>query len=92
MAFVIPFWLPCPAVVTVHDLSFIYYPERYPAFRRHYLTSQTRRSCRSARRVVAVSESCRQDIHRLFAVPLSRIDVVSPGVADSYYRRETAEV
>jgi hypothetical protein len=30
MAFVTPFWRPCPAVVTVFDLSFIYYPERYP--------------------------------------------------------------
>lgn len=92
MAFVTPFWSPCPSVVTVYDLSFIYYPERYPAFRRHYLTSQTRRSCRSARRVVAISESGRQDIHRLFGVPLSRIAVVPPGVSEIYYKRETAEV
>jgi glycosyltransferase involved in cell wall biosynthesis len=92
MAFVTPFWRPCPAVVTVYDLSFIYYPERYPAFRRLYLNSQTRRSCRSARRVVAISESGRQDIHRLYDVPLNRIDVVPPAVAASYYERPTAEI
>ncbi len=92
MAFVTPFWRPCPAIVTVYDLSFMYYPERYPTFRRHYLTSQTRRSCQSAQRVVAISESGRQDIHRLFSVPLSRIDVVPPGVAETYYPRERAEV
>jgi len=92
MAFVTPFWRPCPAVVTIYDLSFIYYPERYPAFRRLYLTSQTRRSCRSARRVVAISESGRQDIHDLFGVPLSRIAVVPPGVTAAYHPRPTAEV
>ncbi|MFZ0547579.1 MAG: glycosyltransferase family 1 protein [Candidatus Promineifilaceae bacterium] len=92
MAFVTPFWRPCSAIVTVYDLSFIYYPERYPAFRRFYLTSQTRRSCRSARRVVAISESGRQDIHRLFEVPMDRIDVVPPGVTADYCQRPKAEV
>ncbi len=92
MAFVIPFWRPCPAVVTVYDLSFIYYPERYPAFRRLYLNSQTRRSCRAARRIVAISESGRQDIHRLYDVPLDKIDVVPPAVSTAYYPRTTAEI
>jgi glycosyltransferase involved in cell wall biosynthesis len=92
MAFVIPFWQPCPAVVTVYDLSFNYYPERYPAFRRFYLNSQTRRSCQAARRVVAISESGRQDIHRLYQVPLNKIDVVPPAVSTDYHERSTAEI
>lgn len=92
LAFVTPFWRPCPAVVTVYDLSFIYYPDRYPAFRRLYLTTQTRRSCRSARRVVTISESGRQDVHRLFDVPLNRISVVPPGVTAAYHPRPTAEI
>jgi glycosyltransferase involved in cell wall biosynthesis len=92
LAFVTPFWRPCPAVVTVYDLSFIHYPERYPAFRRHYLTSQTRRSCHSARRVVAISESGRQDIHRLYGVPQERIDVVPPGVGPAYRPHPAAEI
>ena len=92
LAFVTPLWQPCPAVVTIYDLSFIYFPERYPAFRRHYLTSQTRRSCRSAQRVVAISESGRQDIHRLFGIPQERIDVVPPGVTPAYHPRPAAEV
>ncbi len=83
-AFVIPAWLPCPAVVTVYDLSFMYYPAAFPAAQRWYLTSQTRRSCRRARRVVAISESGRQDVHHFFGVPLHRIDVVVPGVEPVY--------
>jgi glycosyltransferase involved in cell wall biosynthesis len=92
MAFVVPLWQPCPAVVTVYDLSFIFYPERYPAFRRLYLNSQTRRSCRAARRVVAISESGRQDINHFYHVPLDKIDVVPPGVAPTYAPRPPAEI
>ncbi|MEZ4645281.1 MAG: glycosyltransferase family 1 protein [Chloroflexota bacterium] len=85
MAFVTPLLTSIPAVVTVYDLSFIHYPDRFPTLQRLYLTSQTRRSCRSARRVITISESSRQDVHQFFGVPLANIDVVVPGV-DTMYR------
>ncbi len=84
MAFVVPLWAPCPTVVTVYDLSFLHFPERFPALQRWYLTSQTRRSCRAAQRVITISESSKQDVHDYFGVPLSQIDVVVPGVNDRY--------
>ncbi|UCG24247.1 MAG: glycosyltransferase family 4 protein [Chloroflexota bacterium] len=92
MAFVTPIAPPAPGVVTVYDLSFIHYPELFPRLRRAYLASQTRRSCRSARRVIAISGSSRQDVHQLFDVPLERIDVVSPGVDPAYHPRSANEV
>ena len=85
MAFVTPLLSRCPAVITVYDLSFYHFPERFPALQRFYLSSQTRRSCQRARRVITISESSRQDVHRFLAVPLDRIDVVVPGV-DPIYR------
>jgi len=84
-AFVMPWFSPCPAVITVFDLSFVHFPESFPARQRRYLTSQTRRSCQRARRVITISESGRQDVHRFFGVPLNQIDVVVPGV-DAVYR------
>lgn len=84
MAFVTPFVAPCPTVVTVYDLSFLHFPERFPALQRWYLTSQTKRSCRAAKRVITISESSRQDVHTFFDVPLSQIDVVYPGVNGRY--------
>jgi glycosyltransferase involved in cell wall biosynthesis len=92
MAFVTPLATRRPSVVTVYDLSFIYYPDRFPLLQRLYLTSQTRRSCRMARRVVTISESGRQDVHRFFAIPLDRIDVVSPGVDEAFHPRPQPEV
>jgi glycosyltransferase involved in cell wall biosynthesis len=92
MGFVTPLVRVRPAVVTVYDLSFIHYPERFRPLQRLYLTSQTRRSCREARRVVAIAEAGRQEVHRLMGVPLERIDVVRPGVDEAFCRRPAGEV
>jgi glycosyltransferase involved in cell wall biosynthesis len=85
MAFVTPLLSRCPAVITVYDLSFYHFPERFPTLQRLYLSSQTRRSCQRARRIITISESSRQDVHRFLGVPLNRIDVVVPGV-DAVYQ------
>lgn len=85
MAFVTPFFAPCPTIVTVFDLSFMHYPERYPKRQQWYLATQAARSCRQARRVITIAKSGRQDVHHFFKVPLTQIDVVYPGV-DAVYR------
>lgn len=92
MAFVTPILSTQPAVVTVYDLSFVHYPERFPPLQRLYLRSQAARSCRQARRVITISESARQDIRALFDVPLARIDVVQPGVDRAYRPLPTTTV
>lgn len=84
MAFVTPQFTSIPTMVTVYDLSFLHFPDSYPALQRHYLTSQTRRSCKNAVRVTAISESGRQDIHTFFDVPLDQIDVIFPAIDARY--------
>ncbi len=92
MAFVTPLLSTCPTVITVYDLSFYHFPERFPTLQRLYLSSQTRRSCRRARRIITISESSRQDVHQFFDVPLSQIDVVVPGVDPVYQPLPAATV
>lgn len=84
MAFAMPRLAPCPVVVTIYDLSFIEFPELYPAAQRRYLMHETAHSCDHAARLVAISESGRRDIHRLYGVPLERVDVITPGAAGIY--------
>lgn len=91
MAFVTPFWRSRPTTLTVYDLSFLHFPERFPALQRRYLQSQTQRSCRSAKRVLTISESGRNDVHHHFDVPLGQIDVVQPGV-DQRFRPLDADL
>lgn len=84
MAFATPRLAPCPVVVTIYDLSFIENPETFPVAQRRYLMAETAYSCRHAARLIAISESGQRDVHRLYGVPLDRIDIVRPGVADAF--------
>jgi glycosyltransferase involved in cell wall biosynthesis len=84
MAFVLPWLRPCPTIVTIYDLSFIYYPEAFPAWQRLYLNVQTAHACRRAHQLITISESGRQDVQRRFGVPPARIGVVRPGVNPAF--------
>jgi glycosyltransferase involved in cell wall biosynthesis len=82
-AFVAPVRRPCPTVVTIYDLSFALFPQYFRGFNRTYLRIGTRWSAQHATRVIAISDHTRRDVHRLYGVPLERIDVAYPGVDDS---------
>ena len=77
----LPLRLPCPAVVTIHDLSF----ERDPSLmgRKDRLVFRTMvpRAARRAARVLTVSERTRRDLRELYRIPDERI-VVTPNGAD----------
>ena len=87
-----PLFAPCPTVITIHDLSFVRYPQAFPAFQRVYLQTQVRRSVRAARRVIAVSEATKRDVTALFGVPDERIDVVYNGVDASFSPAPAGEI
>lgn len=75
-----PWWSPCPTVVTVHDLAWERVPDAFPESFRRYARLFARRSVRTARRVIAVSEATAADLRELYRVPDARIRVVSNGV------------
>jgi glycosyltransferase involved in cell wall biosynthesis len=81
---VAPMLAPCPAVVTIHDLSFIRYPQLFRPANRLYLTTMTRLSARRARRFIAVSAHTASESVKLLGIPKSRIDVVYHGVDPSF--------
>jgi len=84
MAFVGPLASNCPFVITVHDLSFLFYQHSFRSLRRRYLQLFARMSLRRARRVIAVSESTKQDLVEIYDVSPAKIDVVHNGVDASY--------
>lgn len=92
MAFVSPLLLPCPAVVTVYDLSFLRFPESFRPLNRLYLRLFTGLSVRRARRVIAISESTRQDVIRLLGKSGDQVDVVYCGVDERFHPRDPAVV
>lgn len=80
-----PRLLPCPCIVTVHDLLTHFYPfaERTD-WRRWVHTRLTGFVLRRAARVLAVSNFTRNDIVRVFRVPESRVEVVYNAIDERF--------
>ncbi len=81
----------CPVVLTIHDVTFLKYPDRLNALRQRYLATLTRYSARRARRVLADSAATRQDVVEAFGVPADRIDVVYPAFDADFRPLEPAD-
>ena len=72
-----------PAVITVHDLAFLHYPEILDdAAKRYY--GQIGAAVRSADAIIAVSESTRHDLQELLNVPGDRITVVPEAASPNF--------
>jgi glycosyltransferase involved in cell wall biosynthesis len=76
----LPLRCPCPAVVTVHDLSFERDATAMGSLDRWIFKWVVPRAARKARRVIAVSERTKRDLVDLYAIPPERIAVIPHGV------------
>jgi glycosyltransferase involved in cell wall biosynthesis len=82
-AHVLPLSCPVPAVVTVHDLGYKYYPEAHRPFARWYLDWTTRRHTRVARHIIADSQATKQDLIDFYDAKPDQISVVYLGRDES---------
>ena len=78
-AHVLPVYCPVPAVVTVHDLGYLHYPQTHRPFDRWYLNWTTRRHTRVARHLIADSLATKQDLLDFYGADPDRISVVYLG-------------
>jgi glycosyltransferase involved in cell wall biosynthesis len=86
--YVLPAVVPCRAVVTIHDIIHLLYPEFLPsrlAF--FYAQRMIRRSLTRGDRIIAVSQNSRSDLLRYFDVDGRKIEVVYNGVEPDFHRR-----
>lgn len=72
-------------VVTVHDVAWRTFPAMYHRADRLIYDFKYGRSCRTATRVVAISESTAADVRQFYGVPAERISVVYQPCAAEYY-------
>ena len=80
---IVPPLLPCPAVVTVHDLAFRHCPETYAP---DDLAMQFRalRGATRAAHVIAVSQSTARDLMEATGLAQDRITVIPLGVSSAF--------
>ncbi len=81
---VLPLWLPCPGVITLHDLAFLRFPAFFAASHRRYQAVLTRLSAKRARLVIAVSEHTRREAIELLQLPAERVRVIYPIIGEQF--------
>src|SRR5258708_2822519 len=91
-----PFWiprgLPCPYVLTVHDLlDHMYGARGLSSMRRNLQLQLTRRALNRAARLLAVSQFTKCEIARKFAVPGDRIEVVYNAIDERFLRGHASD-
>jgi len=64
------------SVLTVHDLIFEKLPDTYPLLDRIMYRKKVKKSCKNTDRIIAISESTKQDIIELYNIAPGKIDVV----------------
>ena len=82
--YAVPVRSPCPAVVTIHDLSFEHGSAHMALKDRLVFRRVVPRAARAARRVLTVSERTRDDLVRLYGLPEEKVVVTPNGVDPAF--------
>ena len=83
-ATVLPWFLPCPSVVTVYDLAFEFFPDSYDPADLRMQQRGARKSIKRARSIIAISQATANDIVRLYHRDPADITVTPLGVEERF--------
>ena len=88
--FSVPRALPCPYVMTVHDMiEHMSRPRDHGGFWRSVYFQSTKRVLAGAARIFAVSNFTRNEIEKLFDIPPNHIEVVYNAIDERFLRGHT---
>ncbi len=79
-AFIAPITASCPVVVTIHDITYLLYPEYFPHWWVKYMKYVMPRVVNSAAAIICGSEHSKRDIVRAYRTPGDKVHVVPYGV------------
>jgi glycosyltransferase involved in cell wall biosynthesis len=82
--YAVPFRAPCPAVVTIHDVSFAHDPSHMPLKDTLVFRRVVPHAARVAKRVLTVSERTRADLVRLYGLTAEKVVVTPNGVDPAF--------
>jgi glycosyltransferase involved in cell wall biosynthesis len=74
-----PRFCPIPTVVTIHDLSYFYYPNEFLKKDLYQLKNWTKYSIKNASKIIAVSKTTKKDLMRFYQIPEEKIEVIYNG-------------
>lgn len=76
----------CKLVITIHDLSFLRYPEFF-SWRKNFWHKQIDigKLIKRADKIIAISDNTKKDIIELFGVSPNKVTVIHSGIDHNYY-------
>jgi glycosyltransferase involved in cell wall biosynthesis len=74
-----------PTLLTVHDLSFLHFPDTFTPSLVGYLNRVVPRSVRRASHVLADSEATKSDLIQAYNVPAEKVTVLFSGVSNDFH-------
>lgn len=88
-----PRFSPVSTVVSVMDLSFLYFPETFLKRDLWQLKNWTAYSVKRAAKVITISDASKADIMKAYGIRDEKIEVIYPGINTDLFndRQETAE-
>ncbi|MBI4653257.1 glycosyltransferase family 4 protein [Candidatus Kuenenbacteria bacterium] len=69
-----------PSIVTVHDLSIYKFPKLFPPGQFLNVKVITPNALKRAKKIIAVSQSIKQDLIKIFKTPANKIEVIYNGI------------
>ena len=79
-----PLGIQTPVLATIHDLNFEHYPQDLPKWVAWYYKKYFPRFAKAANKIIAVSETTKQDIISSYHIPTNKISVIYNGVNTQY--------
>ncbi|MBC7654064.1 MAG: glycosyltransferase family 4 protein [Oligoflexus sp.] len=76
------------SVVTIHDLIYLRYPHYFKWLDRKIYDTKFRSACKSADKIIAISEQTKRDIIHFFGTDEDKIEVVYQGCDSIFYTDE----
>lgn len=72
-------------VVTIHDLIFLRFPENYNRIDRKIYKKKVEYACKTADKIIAISEQTKRDLMEFLNVPENKIEVIYQSCATSFH-------
>ena len=91
-AYVMPVLSKCLSVITIHDMAYLVYPEKFTNWYRAYLKFWVPISARKANLVIADSQNTKNDIIKYLHMPENKIEIIYPGVGDEFKNADDTEL
>ncbi|HLX29242.1 MAG TPA: glycosyltransferase family 1 protein [Casimicrobiaceae bacterium] len=87
----VPFRVDAPVAITIHDLSWIRYPQTHPRERVRWLERGVPRAIARADAIIVDAEFTKRELQQAFGVAPSRVNVIPLGVAAHFHPRTPAQ-